>query len=275
MKKITSILIGLLMTTACAAAPFKTQQDAMIHGRAASSLPKYIAFDVGSGGNNPRLSVNPTTLVMAVTTNAMALGNGMAGIKNFSFDVGSGASNPLFRWDGTKLQFSNNGSSFTDLGANTTTLYAARASHGDDCYLTTGSGSFVAPTGDASCTFSVGYNSNFGSITSVLDGGNNTSGITFTAPVTGIYQVCAGTFTRNTGGVVFGRLYDGTNVLASAGQNTTGAFVPMSMCGITTFTASASVSITLQMKISGGTGEFGNTVTGSGTTVDWSIFVIN
>ena len=115
MKKITSMLFWLLLATACSAAPFKTQQDAMIHGRAASSAAKYIAFDVGSGGSNPRLSVNPTTLVMSMTANAVALGNGMAGIKTFEFDIGSGSSNPKFRWNGTNLQHSNDGTTFTDI----------------------------------------------------------------------------------------------------------------------------------------------------------------
>lgn len=212
-------------------------------------------------------------------SNTLTWGDGLSTVNKRLKANRAGTPEPEIRYNvgSSQWQFSNDGSTFTAFGVPTVTKYAWSGNHSDNCYITTTSSSFVNPTGDASCTFNEIYNSNMGTVSSVLDSGNNTSGITFTAPVTGIYRVCASGFIRNSGGgVAYARLYDGTTVLASAGQNTAGAFVPASFCGIKSYTASASVSIVYQLKTSGsGTTEVGNTVTGSGTTVDWTVDVVN
>lgn len=52
-------------------------------------------------------------------SNTLKLGNKTASDKKIIFDKGSGAANPLFKWDNTKgkLQFSNDGSLFKDIGS--------------------------------------------------------------------------------------------------------------------------------------------------------------
>ncbi len=77
-----------------------------------------------------------------------------------------------------------------------TALYAY---HDTDCLWTQStSGSFLLPTGDATCTFTSLINKGFGTVISQSDGTGNQSGITFTPKSEGLYWSCVTATLRNT-----------------------------------------------------------------------------
>lgn len=162
----------------------------------------------------------------------------------------------------------------------TPTVFAWSGFHGNDCDFQFTNTSFVDPSGDATCTFTTRTNYGFGTVTSFLNGGNNSSGFIFTPPDVGGYLITASIQDYNSG---TGRwngfeMMDGSStiittatgwgVTASRLQNTP------TMVGVYVATATTSTTIKIQAAVdSASTGDIN--AQGIGTpTIEWSIIKI-
>lgn len=112
----TLLIVGLMSTVAIADV---IQNDLLKFGQASSGANKVLEFNTNDGANNKKLIINGTTKQGSLNVNELTIGNGVAGDKKLLLDIGAGAANPLFKWDNasTKLQFSNDGTNFKNIGS--------------------------------------------------------------------------------------------------------------------------------------------------------------
>lgn len=191
-----------------------------------------------------------------IKENTLRFGLAASGDKTIEFNKGAGSSNPKIRWNETsdKLQFSNDGTTFSDIGTGTgsgSSYYSGY--HANDCggwtRANTAYGDFAA---DATCTL----NTRLSSGISASATGSVLPALSLTLPSTGIYHVCAYTGLDNTltGGQMSIGLTDGTTMFVEQGMNAPSANqpVPIQVCGLYS-ASSTSVTLTIQGKIQSGT----------------------
>ena len=105
MRKFTLLILLIISSTVFAAGiPWKPQTDEGILGRASSSDPVELFFDVGDGASNPVLSVDKTakTFDLSKPTRIqgdLTIGDGTPSDRNLVIDEGAGANNPRLTWD--------------------------------------------------------------------------------------------------------------------------------------------------------------------------------
>jgi len=111
-----AVTMGLIATVAFADV---IQNDLLKLGQGSTGANKVLEFNTNDGASNKKLIINGSTKQGSLNVNEMTFGNGVAGDKKLIFDVGAGASNPLFKWDNasTKLQFTNDGTNFKNIGS--------------------------------------------------------------------------------------------------------------------------------------------------------------
>ncbi len=123
-------------------------------------------------------------------------------------------------------------------------------------------------------------NSNFGTVT--MAGGTGTSalpGIVFTPPIAGYYYIKAST-QENIAATTFynWRLWDGTAVIDGSGENYTSAgnpqIRPVVLSGLLQISSLSSKTISIQ-GATGGTSNLGRADATSGTTIEWTIFLVS
>lgn len=109
-------LFGLSLTVWAAGIPHKIQQDQLQLGQGASTDNKVIEFNTGDSAFNVKLQVDDSRNG-SLSTNQLTLGEGDAANKRVILD--RGGSNAEIRWnEGTsRLEFSNDGSAFDNIGA--------------------------------------------------------------------------------------------------------------------------------------------------------------
>ena len=172
----------------------KTQRNTLTHGRKTSTSTKIIEFDTNDGASNPKLQVANADKALHMTSNTVKAGDGTAGNKFFTFDIGSGSNNPEFRWNNStsKIEFSNDGTTYTEIGASTaaTRVATAKLTGYSRTYSST---SFSDGTINTNGTFTVVQNiGSIGTIAQLLDGSlDQLPGITFTPAVVGTYKIRA------------------------------------------------------------------------------------
>lgn len=90
--------------------------DKLTVGKKASASAKEIVFDTNDGANNKKLSVDKITKKLSATSDEVIVGDGTASDKALTFN--RGGSNAQVKWNELtdKLQFSNDGTTFKDLG---------------------------------------------------------------------------------------------------------------------------------------------------------------
>ncbi len=154
--------------------------------------------------------------------------------------------------------------------------------HGNDCFWQQTQTNYTVPPIDSSCTFSERQNVNFGTVTSYNDGtpNNNYPGITFTPSSTGKYFICvAGHFNGSqvNAGINFKLANPAdTNIVLEHGgyaNNTSSLVQPLTMCGVYNATSTASQSLVLWFKSTGGSAALTNSSTES--SLEWSIFKLD
>ena len=77
-----------------------------------------LEFDTGDLGSNKKVCILDTSKDASINSD-LIIGDGTAADKTFTIDIGAGANNPQFKWDNAagRLQFTNDGSSFKNIGA--------------------------------------------------------------------------------------------------------------------------------------------------------------
>lgn len=90
--------------------------DKLTVGKKASASAKEIVFDTNDGAANKKLSVDKITKKLSITSDEAIVGDGTASDKALTFN--RGGSNAQVKWNEVtdKLQFSNDGTTFKDLG---------------------------------------------------------------------------------------------------------------------------------------------------------------
>lgn len=90
--------------------------DKLTVGKKASASAKEIVFDTNDGANNKKLSVDKITKKLSATSDEVIVGDGTQSDKALTFN--RGGSNAQVKWNELtdKLQFSNDGTTFKDLG---------------------------------------------------------------------------------------------------------------------------------------------------------------
>lgn len=240
---------------------------------------KSLLFDVGAGVSNPSLLYKTSDASLNLNKNVLGFGDGTASDKTITADKGAGANNPKLRYNNTtsKWQFSDDGSSFTNLDAAAAiTTYAWSGYHSIDCsfLFSGGGGAYIEATADSSCTFAQITNVNFGSVTSYNDGtpGNNRPGIVFTPPATGTYEVCTSYTTQQGSGANSEQLTDGTTVMSIvAGRDVGGSGIeaPATQCGF--LVIASLVSTTVKIIAQGTHSILNNSSASPGYTMVWRV----
>lgn len=112
MRKLIS-LITLLSFSVQAAT---ITDDKLTVGKKASASAKEIVFDTNDGAANKKLSVDKVTKKLSATSDEVIVGDGTQSDKALTFN--RGGSNAQVKWNELtdKLQFSNDGTTFKDLG---------------------------------------------------------------------------------------------------------------------------------------------------------------
>lgn len=112
MRKLIS-LITLLSFSVQAAT---ITDDKLTVGKKASASAKEIVFDTNDGAANKKLSVDKVTKKLSITSDETIVGDGTQSDKALTFN--RGGSNAQVKWNELtdKLQFSNDGTTFKDLG---------------------------------------------------------------------------------------------------------------------------------------------------------------
>jgi hypothetical protein len=90
--------------------------DKLTVGKKASASAKEIVFDTNDGAANKKLSVDKVTKKLSITSDETLVGDGTQSDKALTFN--RGGSNAQVKWNELtdKLQFSNDGTTFKDLG---------------------------------------------------------------------------------------------------------------------------------------------------------------
>lgn len=90
--------------------------DKLTVGKKASASAKEIVFDTNDGAANKKLSVDKITKKLSITSDEAIVGDGTASDKALTFN--RGGANAQVKWNEVtdKLQFSNDGTTFKDLG---------------------------------------------------------------------------------------------------------------------------------------------------------------
>jgi hypothetical protein len=90
--------------------------DKLTVGKKASASAKEIVFDTNDGTANKKLSVDKITKKLSITSDEAIVGDGTASDKALTFN--RGGSNAQVKWNEAtdKLQFSNDGTTYKDLG---------------------------------------------------------------------------------------------------------------------------------------------------------------
>ena len=150
--------------------------------------------------------------------------------------------------------------------------------HDNTCSFTnSSSGSFGDFSGDASCNLVQTNNTNFGTVTSYLNGGNPSSGIVITPSKPGAFLVTATTSAANSSGaqVASIALTDGNNTILSAQSFrviNVGYEHTFALSGIVYATSISAVTAKLRGKVTGGT----TTIDVDATQrVSWSVVALN
>ena len=150
--------------------------------------------------------------------------------------------------------------------------------HDNTCSFTNSStGSYGDFSGDASCALVQTNNTNFGTVTSYLNGGNNSSGLVFTPQKPGAFLVTATTSASNSSGaqVASIALTDGSNTVLSAQSFrviNTGYEHTFALSGIVYATSLSAVTAKLRGKVTGGT----TTIDVDATQrVSWSVVALS
>lgn len=132
--------------------------------------------------------------------------------------------------------------------------------HDANCDFTTTSASYVLPTGDASCTFTEVLNIGAGTVSSQTNGGDNTSGLSWTPKTTGQYEVCADftMYEDTASATVNAMLYDsvaGNGPTQNYRAPVSGGYVaPFNLCRILDVTSTATRTTELRMAVGSNTG---------------------
>lgn len=198
-----------------------TQKPRAIIG-AGVSQNSDLNFDVGLGASNPRLRYKVSDASLEMNKGILRLGTGAAANQILEFDIGAGASNPKVRYNNSlaKIQFSNDGTSFSDVGSDTGSASVNGGYNlltNDDNYnlesatvWTASGGSFTAETGTPI----------FGAGSALFDASalNQTLSSPLKTVVEGLKSTeCVGAVTYKYSGTDFDyslQVYDGTTVLA-------------------------------------------------------------
>lgn len=90
--------------------------DKVLIGKKSSASAKELVFDTNDGTANKKLSVDKITKKLSITSDEAIVGDGTASDKALTFN--RGGSNAQVKWNEVtdKLQFSNDGTTFKDLG---------------------------------------------------------------------------------------------------------------------------------------------------------------
>lgn len=228
----------------------------------------------------PNFSVTHTGVTAQFNLlNTTGGGTGVSNPTAHQVPVAEGSSNFVFvspSTSGFVLTSNGTGSDPSFQAPTSGIVYDWAGFHDSTCSWSTTSATFVTPSGDSTCVFNTRNNSNFGTVTSTVDGSaHDTPGFSWTPPVTGDYFVCA-TLTGFNSLVnrCFVLLTDGTAAISSGivtGSNQPQGF---SFCGIQHITSTSATQTIIQMATEGGT----FTVTpGSGlvTAIEWAIHLIH
>lgn len=148
--------------------------------------------------------------------------------------------------------------------------------HDNNCSFARTNAAYGDPAGDASCTFTERSNSNFGSVTSFQESGNNGAGIVFSTTQPGRYLACANTnIVMGAAAVGNVELVDGSNTRLKEGENFTnssGHVIPMTLCGI--YNASSIGSHTLKLRTKADSGSI-SLLANYASAVEWSVVKIS
>lgn len=147
--------------------------------------------------------------------------------------------------------------------------------HANDCSFSESGGSFVLPTGDASCTFTETDNKNFGTVTSIADGTGNQPGLTFTPRIYGHYYICAQLANRNKSddSVAGYRIYFDSSEIAG-GMTTSYRTNSMRICGFGEVSSLSPKNVEIRMARNTGIASLAGSVALAIDTVKWVIFPI-
>jgi len=109
-------LISLITLLSFSVQAATITDDKLTVGKKASASAKEIVFDTNDGAANKKLSVDKVTKKLSITSDEAIVGDGTQSDKALTFN--RGGSNAQVKWNELtdKLQFSNDGTTFKDLG---------------------------------------------------------------------------------------------------------------------------------------------------------------
>lgn len=150
--------------------------------------------------------------------------------------------------------------------------------HSNDCSWARTNTSLGDPTADASCTFTQGTNTNFGTVASYVVA-NNEPGIVWNPSKAGTYLVCATTVINGAGaagtnlGIELSDLTPTVIAFQEPAVNVAGQPQPVTLCGL--YAATSTAAQTVRLRSSASTGAI--TIAASttlGHSVDWTIMQV-
>lgn len=114
-----AVILSLLLSTLAFGAGIDQKfpgSDRVVMGVSSSVDDKEIEFNTGDGASNVKITVTDA-LGVVINSDDITVGDGTASDKNITFDIGG--SNPQIKWDNAaaKLQFSNDGTIYKDIGS--------------------------------------------------------------------------------------------------------------------------------------------------------------
>jgi hypothetical protein len=244
-----------------------------------SSLQEPTIYD---GGSNPSLGT---------TQFSIDYPNGISSLKTFEIqNKGNGSNACLISANQTEGESLNFDVYYYPTQSQTAvTLNTVSGSwtgyHANNCTWSRSGTTYGDYTGDASCTFTERDNSNFGTVTSFLDGSDKAPGIVFTPFKTGRFWVCAIPQTSKgaSNEIAEFRLLDtegSPTVIANTEQVSTGgaAFtLTLPLCGIYKIDSLSQRTLKIQGAAGSSTSDIGasSVATNSRSSIEWSIFPID
>lgn len=112
-----NLLVLILLFSTGLAFAGKTGDDSWQIGNPTSSVDKKLIFDTGDGASNKYILLDHSLKELSTNVDKLTLGTGAAANQSVIFN--RGGSNPTIRWNESNsvLEFSNDGSSFTNIGS--------------------------------------------------------------------------------------------------------------------------------------------------------------